>query len=106
MFSETLQEHFDPAARIGVLKDGSLQIREATTILRDGAPDPGYPPRYHRYVLRPGDDLADRHPRVAKIAAAAWTPEAIAARRAADEPDQPDAGGGGRSGVSPHAIPR
>jgi len=77
-----IEERTIPADRIEVAADGSLQIREATIILRDGEPEPGYPPRYRRYVLHPGDDLAGKDRRIVAIAHAAWTPEVIAAWRA------------------------
>ena len=59
--------------RIEVLADGAIQVREATVILRDGVRDEAYPPRYRRYVLNPGDDLAGVAARIAAIAAAVWT---------------------------------
>jgi hypothetical protein len=72
-----LTEQTNPTDRIEVLPDGSLQIREATAVLRDGVVDPEFPPRYHRYVLHPGDDVSERDARIAAIAAAVWTDEVI-----------------------------
>jgi len=74
-----LTEQVSPADRIEVLPDGSLQIRETTNILRDGGVDPTFPPKYHRYVLRPGDDLSAVDPRIAAVAGAVWTAEIVAA---------------------------
>jgi hypothetical protein len=68
-----LEELVIPDDQIEVLRDGSLQVRVATLILRDGVPDDSYAPRYHRYVLHPGDDLEAQPSRVAAIAAAVWT---------------------------------
>ncbi len=73
-----ITEHLIAAERIEVLADGSLQVRDATAIHRDGARDPSFPPRYHRYVLHPGADLANAPARVAAIAAAVWTEEVVA----------------------------
>ena len=88
-----LEEKVIAADRIEILEDGSLQIREATIILRDGEPDPTYPAKYHRYVLHPGDDLSGRDARIAAVAEAAWTPEVIAAWQAAREAHMLPAGG-------------
>ena len=55
--------------RIEVLEDGSVQVRRATVIQRDGVE---ISRTFHRYVLSPGMDLTQEHPRVAAIARAAW----------------------------------
>lgn len=77
-----LTEVLNSADSVEVKSDGTLQIREATTILRDGA-DAGIPPSYHRYVLAPGDDLAGKDARIVAIANTVWTPAVIAAYQAA-----------------------
>ena len=41
------------------------------------------PPRYHRYVLQPGEDLTGKPERVAAIADAVWTEEVVQAWAAA-----------------------
>lgn len=69
--------------RIEVTADGSLQIREATVIMRDGALDENYPAKYHRYVLRPGDDLTGKDGRIVAVANSVWTPEVIEAYQGA-----------------------
>jgi hypothetical protein len=74
-----LTEQVNPIDRVEVLADGSLQIREATNILRDGVVDPTFPPKYHRYVLHPGADLSAADTRVAAVAGAVWTAEIVAA---------------------------
>ncbi|GAA0548029.1 hypothetical protein FHS83_000942 [Rhizomicrobium palustre] len=71
-----------PDETITVLPDGQLQIREATFITVDGEIDPSYPPRYHRYVLVPGDDLSAKSEKIKAIAAAVWSDAVIAAYRA------------------------
>jgi hypothetical protein len=74
-----LEETTIAGERVEVLADGSLQVRDATVILRDGVCDPSVPPRYHRYVLHPGEDLTGKPDRVAVIAAAVWAPDVVAA---------------------------
>lgn len=53
-----------------------LQVREATTVIRDSAE---IAKTYHRWSFVPGDDLSAMPANVQAIAAAAWTPEIIAA---------------------------
>jgi hypothetical protein len=53
-----------------------LQVREATTIMRDGE---AIAKTYHRWTFAPGDDVSAMPVNVQAIAAAAWTPEVIAA---------------------------
>jgi hypothetical protein len=78
----TLDEITLPADRIEVLADGTIQVREATVILRNGKRDPAIPPRYHRYVLHPGANLAGRDDRIAAVASAVWTGDVVAAWQA------------------------
>jgi hypothetical protein len=75
----TISEQTIADERVEVLADGSLQVRDATVILRDGTRDPSFPPKYHRYVLHPGDDLAGKPERVVSVANAVWTEEVVAA---------------------------
>lgn len=56
-----------------------LQVREATTIMRDGAE---IAKTFHRWSFAPGDDVSDMPANVQAVAAAAWTPEVIAAYQA------------------------
>ena len=74
-----IEELFIPTDEIDVLLNGTLNIREATVVLRDGMPDPTYPAKYHRYVLLPGEDTTGRSDRIIAVANAVWTPEVIAA---------------------------
>ncbi len=67
------------AERIEILDNGSLQIRDASVILRDGVRDPAFPPKYHRTVLHPGADLDGQPAKVAAVAQAVWTEEVVAA---------------------------
>lgn len=71
-----LTEQLNPADYIGVTVNGSLEIREATVILRD---DVEIARSHHRYVLAPGDDLTGKDPRIVAIANTTWTLEVIAA---------------------------
>jgi hypothetical protein len=68
---------------LSVLPDGQIQVREASVIQRGGVADPGYAPRYRRYVLAPGDDLTGKAPRITALANALWTPDVVAAWHAA-----------------------
>lgn len=56
-----------------------LQVREAATIMRDGAE---IAKTFHRWSFAPGDDVSDMPANVQAVAAAAWTPEVIAAYQA------------------------
>lgn len=61
--------------KIEVVVNGILQVREATTIMRDGEE---IAKTYHRETFAPGADLSAMPANVQAIAAAAWTPEVIA----------------------------
>lgn len=65
------------AEKVDVLSNGSLQVRDATVILRDGVRDESFPPKYHRYVVHPGDDLTGKPERVIAIAKTVWTKEVL-----------------------------
>ncbi len=62
--------------KIEVVGMGHLQVREATTIMRDGQE---IAKTYHRWSFAPGDDVSAMPGNVQAIAQAAWTPEVIAA---------------------------
>jgi predicted component of type VI protein secretion system len=60
-----------------ILEDGQIQVRQATSILKDGTV---LTVQYHRQVLEPGapdaqEVLGDKY----AIAQATWTPEVLAA---------------------------
>lgn len=61
---------------INVRELGQIEVRQAEKVLRDGVE---IAKTYHRSVIVPGADLSGCDERVAAIAAAAWTPEIIAA---------------------------
>ena len=65
--------------KIEVVENGILQVREATKIERDGEE---IAKTYHRWSFAPGSDVSEMPANVQAIAAAAWTPEVIAAYEA------------------------
>lgn len=65
--------------KIEVVENGTLQVREATKIMKDGEE---IAKTYHRTSFTPGQDLTGQPANVQAIAAAAWTPEIIAAYQA------------------------
>jgi hypothetical protein len=56
--------------KIEILADGTMQIRTATIIERDGVE---ISRTYHRHVIQPDADPADQSPKVKAIAASVWT---------------------------------
>lgn len=62
--------------KIEVVENGTLQVREATRIVKDGDV---IATTYHRWSFAPGADISDQPANVQAIAQAAWTPEVIAA---------------------------
>tara|TARA_R100001086_G_scaffold197247_1_gene113786 strand:- start:3693 stop:3941 length:249 start_codon:yes stop_codon:yes gene_type:complete len=71
---------------ITVVENGSVQVRKATVIKRDGVE---INRSFHRHVLVPGDSLEGQDARVSAIATATWTEEVIAAYQAS-LPEQPE----------------
>ena len=65
--------------KIEVVENGTLQVREATRILKDGEQ---IAQTYHRWSFAPGSDVSQMPANVQAIAAAAWTEEVIAAYEA------------------------
>jgi hypothetical protein len=65
--------------KIEVVVLGNLQVREVTTILRDGEE---IAKTYHRWSFAPGDDVSAMPANVRAIAAVAWTAEVIASYKA------------------------
>mgnify|MGYP003338593300 CR=1 FL=1 len=65
--------------KIEVVETGHIQVREATKIERDGVE---IAKTYHRWSFTPGSDVSSMPANVQAIAAAAWTPEVIAAYQA------------------------
>lgn len=68
--------------KIEVVENGTVQVREATRILKDGEQ---IAQTYHRWSFAPGSDVSEMPANVQAIAAAAWTPEVIAAYEAQQE---------------------
>lgn len=62
--------------KIEVVKSGTVQVREATSILKDGEQ---IAQTYHRWSFVPGSDISSMPANVQAIAKAAWTKEVIAA---------------------------
>lgn len=65
--------------RVEVIGLGNLQVRESTVVLRDGVE---IAKTFHRWAFEPGSDVSAMPDHVQAIAAAAWTPEVIAAYQA------------------------
>ena len=65
--------------KVEVVENGTLQIRQVTRIMEDGKE---LSSSYHRWSFAPGDDVSAQPANVQAIAAAAWTPEVIAAYQA------------------------
>ena len=65
--------------KIELVENGTIQVRTATIIERDGTE---IAKTYHRHVVSPGDNVTNEDPRVQAIANAIWTDEVIAAYQA------------------------
>jgi hypothetical protein len=65
--------------QIEVVENGTVQVREATKIMKDGEE---IAKKYHRTSLTPGQNLTGQPAQVVAICNAAWTPEVIAAYEA------------------------
>lgn len=65
--------------QIEVVENGSIQIRTATIIQKEGIE---LTRTYHRHVKHPGEDVSTEDPKVQAIANAIWTEEVIAAYQA------------------------
>jgi len=68
--------------QIEVVNDWNIQVRQATTIERDGVQ---IARTFHRWILTPDMDISGQPSNVQAIANAAWTPEVIAAYNAFKE---------------------
>lgn len=73
--------------KIEVIEDGTLQVREATRIMKDGQE---IAKTYHRWAFAPGSDVSAMPANVQAIAATVWTPELIAAYQAKQEVNSQD----------------
>jgi hypothetical protein len=68
--------------QIEVVGDWNIQVRQATTIERDGVQ---VARTFHRWVLNPDSDISTQEQKVKDIANAAWTTEVRAAYTAFKE---------------------
>ena len=68
--------------RIEVVDMGIIQVRQCTTIERDGE---FVSNSFHRWVLKPDQDISGQEKKVQDICNAAWTPEVRAAYTAFKE---------------------
>jgi len=68
--------------QIEVVGDWNIQVRQATTIEKDGVQ---IARNFHRWVLTPDSDISAQEQKVKDIANAAWTPEVRAAYTAFKE---------------------
>ena len=62
--------------KIEALENGVIQVRQVSRIIEDNTE---LSRSYHRWVLSPGQSLADQDARVQAVCNAVWTPEVIAA---------------------------
>jgi len=58
--------------QIEIVGDWNIQVRQATTIEKDGVQ---IARNFHRWVLTPDMNISDQEQKVKDIANAAWTPE-------------------------------
>lgn len=65
--------------RIEIVGNGIVQVREATTITKDGE---FFARKFRRWTLTPGQDLTGQADNVVAQCQAAWTTEVIAAYQA------------------------
>jgi hypothetical protein len=72
--------------KIEVLENGTIQVRTANQILKDGTEIAS---TFHRHVLSPGSDLTDQDPKVVAIANAVWTQEVIESYKNFEKSNKP-----------------
>ena len=65
--------------RIEVVGDWNIQVRQATSIEKDGVE---IAKTFHRWLLTPDMDISNQPSNVQTIANATWTPEVVAAYEA------------------------
>jgi hypothetical protein len=61
--------------QITILEDKTIEVRQANRVLEDGEI---LSETYHRWFVRPGDDISSQPLELQKICNAVWTPEVIA----------------------------
>lgn len=62
--------------KIEVVENGTIQVREATRIMKDGEQ---IAQTYHRWSFTPASDVSAMPANVQAVAQAVWTPEVISA---------------------------
>lgn len=67
-------------SKVEILPDETIQVREAIQILEDGNV---IAQTYHRYVVRPGDDLAGKQDKIKSIANLLWSDEVVTKHKTA-----------------------
>jgi hypothetical protein len=72
--------------KIELTEVNTIQIRTATSIIKDGAE---IAKTYHRHSLSPGDDVSNQDARVQAIANVIWTEEVVNAYKALIAPINP-----------------
>jgi hypothetical protein len=65
--------------RIEVVNNWNIQVRQATTIEKDGL---FVSKTFHRWILTPDSDITNQEQKVQDICNAAWTPEVKSAYEA------------------------
>ena len=60
--------------KIEVLEDGTIQVRQAIRVYKDGVE---ITKTYQRHVLEPGQDLSKEDEKVSSVANAVWTKEVV-----------------------------
>ena len=68
--------------KIEVVENGTVQVRQATTISENGKE---ISRTYHRWTIAPGDNYSTQEDKVKDICGVAHTPEVIAAYKAQQE---------------------
>jgi hypothetical protein len=68
--------------KIEIVEDGSILVREATNIVKDGQV---IATTYHRSSFIPGSDISAQPDNIKAIANTVWTPEVIAAYNTAQQ---------------------
>lgn len=71
--------------QIEIVENGSIQVRTATIIEKDGVE---LTRSYHRHVKHPGEDVSNEDSKVQAIATAIWTEEVISAYQALIAPTE------------------
>lgn len=62
--------------KIEIIENGTIQVREATRILKDGSE---IAKTYHRWAFAPGSDISEMPENVRAVANVVWTPAVISA---------------------------